>query len=470
MSVIIYELNEVPRKLFDFYATSHPKSAFAKLRNNSSLFQTHTADVGSLSPWITWPTMHRGVSNIDHEISDLGQNLNHVNKEYPNVYNLLAQQGIKVGVFGSLQSYPLPVDLDNFAFYVPDTFAAGDECFPETLTAFQAFNLSMVRANGRNVNSGIALKDAARFIQKSIELGLTPNTFLKLSNQILSEFFNINRVVRRRTSQVEIAFDLYIRQITKTKPDVSFFFTNHVASCMHRYWPTIFPEDYELGKFDESWRRQWSGEIPHAVKVANYQLQKLLDHCDVNGSELIVSSSMGQGAVTDVEPVEKQVLITNLKTLMSYLGLKGDDWEPKLSMAPIVMVTAKSEAVKVGLSKLKNILINGKNINVFETSTGDFRLDIKLVNQNSLAVYNNNIKIDAKQIGIDNVHLQDASGSYAYHIPEGILLYYKSNCNIEKQRDKTWEPVSALDFAPSLLKKFSKEIPSYMKKENLFLS
>jgi len=470
MSVIIYELNEVPRKLFDFYAISHPKSAFAKLRNQSSLFQTHTADVGSLSPWITWPTMHRGVSNIDHEISDLGQDLKHINKEYPNVYNLLAQQGIKVGVFGSLQSYPLPVDLDNFAFYVPDTFAAGDECFPETLSTFQAFNLSMVRANGRNVNSGIAVKDAARFIQKSISLGLTPNTFLKLSNQILSERLNSDRIVRRRTSQVEIAFDLYIRQLTETKPDVSFFFTNHVASCMHRYWPTVFPEDYEVGKFDESWRKQWSGEIPHAVKVANYQLQKLLDHCDINGSELIVSSSMGQGAVTDVEPIEKQVLITNLKSLMSYLGLKSDDWEPKLSMAPRVILTPKSEAVKVGLSKLKNILINGQNINVFETSTGDIRLDISLIDQDSLSVYNDNIKIDPKQIGIDNVHLQDASGSYAYHIPEGILLHYKSSHNIEKQRNKTWKPVSVLDFAPSLMKKFAKEIPSYMKKENLFLS
>jgi len=470
MSVIIYELNEVPRKLFDFYATSHPKSAFAKLRNKSSLFQTHTADVGSLSPWITWPTMHRGVSNIDHEISDLGQDLQYVNKEYPNVYNLLAQRGVKVGVFGSLQSYPLPDDLNNFAFYVPDTFAAGDECFPETLSAFQAFNLSMVRASGRNVKSGIAVKDATRFIQNSINLGLTPHTFLKLSNQIFSERFNSDRVVRRRTSQVEIAFDLYIRQLTATKPDVSFFFTNHVASSMHRYWPTVFPEDYEVGKFDETWRKQWSGEIPHAIKVANYQLQKLLDYCDSHGSELIVSSSMGQEAVTDAEPTEKEVLITNLRNLMSYLGLKAKDYEPKLAMSPQVMLSPKNEAVKAGLSKLKNIFINGRNIDVFETSTGDIRLEIILINQDSLSVYDGDIKIDPKQIGIDNVHLQDASSAYAYHIPEGILLHYKSSHFVENRSDKTWQPVSALDFAPSLMKKFSLEIPSYMQKENLFLA
>lgn len=469
MSVIIYELNEVPKKLFDFYAVSHPKSAFARLRNQSALFETHTADIGSLSPWITWPTMHRGVSNIDHEISDLGQDLKHVNQAYPNVYHLLAQQGVKVGVFGSLQSYPLPANLDNFSFYVPDTFAAGDECFPEKLSAFQAFNLSMVRASGRNVNAGIAVKDATRFIQNAIRLGLTPTTFLKLSKQVVGERLNPDRVVRRRTSQVEIAFDLYMRQLIETKPDVSFFFTNHVASSMHRYWPTIFPDDYAAGNFDEQWRSQWSEEIPHAIKVANYQLQKLLDYCDANGAELIVCSSMGQGAVSDVERTDSEVLITNLRELMRYLGIQSGDYEPKMAMSPQVMLSPKSAAVKAGLDKLKNILINGKPIDIFETSTGDIRLEIRLVNQSTLSVFDGDRQIDPRQIGIDNVHLQDASGAYAYHIPEGILLHYRSAHRVENPANETWQPVSALDFAPSLMQKFGKSVPSYMQKENLFL-
>ena len=46
MSVIVYELNEVPRRLFDFYADAFPGSAFAQLRIYSNLFETLTADVG----------------------------------------------------------------------------------------------------------------------------------------------------------------------------------------------------------------------------------------------------------------------------------------------------------------------------------------------------------------------------------------------------------------------------------------
>ena len=99
MSVVVYELNEVPQRLFNFYADAFPNSAFASLRSRSNLFKTLTADVGQLSPWITWPTMHRGVSNVDHEISELGQTLTDVNVQYPNVYNILAKGGVKVGVF-----------------------------------------------------------------------------------------------------------------------------------------------------------------------------------------------------------------------------------------------------------------------------------------------------------------------------------------------------------------------------------
>ena len=181
--------------------------------------------------------MHRGVSNLEHEISDLGQNLNNINKEYPNIYNILAKQGVKVGVFGCLQSYPLPNNLDNYQFYVPDTFAAGDECFPEILSSFQTFNLSMVKLNARNVTKGIAVKNASKFILKSKKLGLKLNTFMKLTNQLINERINSDRVVRRRTSQAEIAFDLYLKQIIDTNPDISFFFTNHLASSMLRFWP-----------------------------------------------------------------------------------------------------------------------------------------------------------------------------------------------------------------------------------------
>lgn len=462
MRTIVYELNEVPTRLFDFYAEAFPNSAFAKLRESSQLFQTTTADVGSLSPWITWPTMHRGVSNVDHEISDLGQDLTKINYDFPNVYELLTARGVKVGVFGSLHSYPLPKSLDNYSFYVPDTFAADESCFPESLNAFQAFNLSMVKSSGRNVSRRLNIKDAASFLVNARKLGLKSSTFYRLTRQIVSERINNDRVVRRRTSQVEIAFDLYLKLLIDSKPDISFFFTNHVASSMHRYWPTIFPNDYPEGKFEQDWRTRWQEEIPHSVKIANFQLAQLLSFCESTGTELIVCSSMGQAAVQDVLPIDRQVLITRIKSLMNFLGAQESDWEPRLAMAPIVMIHPKNQDVFEKIKRLQNIRINDTVINYFVTSTGDIRFDINLTNIDRLQVHEAGREISPRDLGIELVELQDASGSYAYHIPKGILIRYNPAKIQRPRKANQWGDLSALDFAPSLLKKFNCQIPAYM--------
>lgn len=467
---IVYELNEVPIRLFDFYANSFPNSAFAKLKLKSKLYKTITADVGSLSPWVTWPTMHRGVSNVDHEISDLGQNLEYVNNEFPSIFEHLSKMDVKVGVFGSLHSYPLPDNISDYSFYVPDTFAAGSECYPKKLSDFQTFNLSMVRANGRNVSKGIAVKDAGRFIVRSRSLGLTATTIGKLGYQIINEQLNKDRLVRRRTSQAEIAFDLFYDQLKQTSPDISFFFTNHVASSMHRYWPTIFPNDYPEGKFDKKWQEQWKDEIPHSIKVANFQLNKLINFCDEEDMDLIVCSSMGQAAVEDVETVSKQALITNVKKLLRYLNISDDDWEPRLSMAPLIVIKPKSTSVNRKLSQLKNISINGKNINTFLTSTGDIRLSLKLTEVDNLDIQDSGKTINSNAIGVEVINLQDASGAYAYHIPDGILMHYGPKNKVNHSDDE-WTKISVLDFAPSIINSFGGISPNYMSGDkNLFLN
>ena len=389
----------------------------------------------------------------------MGQDLSYVNKDFPNIQEILSSKGVKVGVFGSLHSYPLPKNLDNYQFYVPDTFAAGDECFPDLLSNFQKFNLSMVRSNGRNISRKIAVKDAKNFLLNAHKMGLSLKTSTRIGAQLLHERINKDRLVRRRTTQIEIAFDLYYKQLTTTNPDVSFFFTNHIASSMHRYWPTLFPEDYEKNKFDSVWLKKWSEEIPFTVKVANYQLSKLINYCNNTNSELIVCSSMGQNAVHNVEPVFTQTIITNVNRLLSYLEISKDEWEPRMSMAPLVVIRPRSEKAFEKIKKLKNILINGTTIDFKKIISGDIRLDIQLTNAKNIEVKDGEKKIDPNEIGIKNISLQDASGSYAYHIPEGILLHYIPKF---QEYSHDWKRVSTLDFAPSLLSKFKISYPKYM--------
>jgi hypothetical protein len=58
----------------------------------------------------------------------------------------------------------MPRDLSGYAFYLPDTFAAGSECFPNRLTVYQEFNLEMARDSARNVSARVPWASPLRFL------------------------------------------------------------------------------------------------------------------------------------------------------------------------------------------------------------------------------------------------------------------------------------------------------------------
>ena len=106
---------------------------------------------------------------------------------------------VKVGLFGSLHTYPIPENDESFSFYVPDTFAAGSECFPKKLETFQKFNLAMARESSRVVSKKIPGKEAAQFLMKLPEMGLKFKTATEIAAQLVEERINKWKVVRRRT-------------------------------------------------------------------------------------------------------------------------------------------------------------------------------------------------------------------------------------------------------------------------------
>lgn len=460
--IIFYELNEVPRRVFEHFAESPQCPALGKLARRARKYETVSEDSGHLSPWITWPTLHRGVTNEQHEISDFGMDLSAVDRELPPIWSLLQKGGKKVGLFGSLHSYPMPADVEDYAFYVPDTFAAGPECFPKKYEPFQAFNISMVEQNALNVKRGLPLRNAASFLRSAPGLGLAPRTVAKIAGQLGSERVNKDRVVRRRTTQTQIAFDFFLKALREEKPDASFFFTNHVASSMHRYWPALFPQDYEAGSFADDWSRQWSGEIPFAIKEADDQIGRLMAFCEKSGDyQLVVTTSMGQAAVEDRAPVNTAVTINSLTRLLDQLGVERDAWTRRPSMAPQYNLQISGEAKRRFVQKLGAIDVNGHRIDVQDLGSGVLRLELKAENIDELQVTFEGQRVDPESFGIVNLHLQDAAGANAYHIPEGLLIVYDPQ---DHQIHDAFEQhkLSTTEVAPTLLQVFGVDRPGYM--------
>ena len=291
--LIIYELNEVPPRLLQKYVKKNPKSCFAKILKKGIYKVTSTRDDGELHPWSTWPTVHRGTPNFKHNIRYINQDLKFANTKYPPLWSDLASNGIDIGIFGSLQSYP-PIYGNKYKFYLPDTFSPNSESFPKEIKYFQEFNLKLAGEN-KAISGKLEFKSVQMFLKLIFLRVISPSSFFRTLNHLVREIFNSKYKTRRSLLQPILGFDVFWKHYLKYQPNFSTFFTNHVAGMMHRYWDSTFPEDFNIDEKDVD--NFHSKSIFKAMDIADEQIKKIVQYCDLNRANLLVISSMGQESI-----------------------------------------------------------------------------------------------------------------------------------------------------------------------------
>jgi len=154
--VILYELNEVPWEVVDYYVQRRPASNLAALINGGQSLTTIHEDsekLQGLQPWRTWPSLH--TSSYDHNSFDLGQDPATFRGEA--IWDVAENAGLSVGLFGPLQSWP-PRQFAHGGFYVPDTFSKDSKTYPPQMQRFQQFNLAMTSENSFSADAPLDLK------------------------------------------------------------------------------------------------------------------------------------------------------------------------------------------------------------------------------------------------------------------------------------------------------------------------
>lgn len=459
---ILFELNEVPLRVVRHYAERHSRSAFAKILDRGRYWTTVTPDQGHLSPWITWPTLHRGVSSAEHKIAALGQDVIEADRKFPPVWQILAGAGRRVGMFGSLHSYPPPADLEAYDFYVPDTFAAGPVAKPDELAAFQQFNLHMVDRSGRNVSGELPVKQAVSFLLRSLT-GIRPATMAKIARQVATERIWRYRTARRRTIQSLLAFDLFLAQLQAKKPEAAFFFTNHVASSMHRYWPATFTGDYSATKWSDEWVRKFAGEVDYAMGEADQMLGELMALADREPDTIVlVASSMGQAAVDEsARQISTEVLLRDMAKFLRGIGVEGG-WTRRRTMEPTYTLAFEDEeTTDACMAALSNVKIADNPIEHrrLDAHAVEMVLGQPNLRDQDVTITVGNRSVAPADVGIANVPIEDEVGAAAYHIPEGMLLAYDPRSQLGRGEAP---PISTTRIAPTLLELQGVRPPAYM--------
>lgn len=474
--IILFELNEVPFRVFDDYCLARPDSALAGLAKSSLQYETISEDVTHLSPWITWPSLHRGVNDEKHGIKHLGQDLQNVNQIYPPIWKLLQEAGLNVGVGGSLHSYPLPTNHEQYSFYLPDTFANSPEAFPKELEIFQDFNLSMVAKSGRIVDTSLPITKAIKVILNQYSIGIRNTSLLSIANQLIDEKIDAAKKVRRRTYQSVLAFDVFLKQLKTKKPDFCTFFTNHAASAMHRYWAALYPDDYEEIKYSKEWLSMFSNEIFFSMEKTSLFLEELIKFTNKNEDYvLMIATSMGQKALQGY-PYHTMLNIEDLNKFMCVLGVPSGSWESRPAMSPEYSIIVENEYEDIFKYNLENLCISNKNSHIiFEYMGNGFFYWI--LNYPNMRPEDENIFLHDKKLGFEGLGLKVVNsdfseGAAAYHIPEGMLIVYdpqkeEEGINLSKKINYSRPQVSTLDITPSILRNFNQSIPSYMRNNDI---
>lgn len=464
-SIILFELNEVPYKVLNWYCELKPRSHIARLAHGSRQYRTYVNETGdnSLQPVATWSSLHRGVGTDRHRVRAFGQPLDQADAQYPPIWRILAEHGVKVGVFGSLLSYRVPENLANYAFYFPEPLANEPVTHPTYLSPFQEFNLAMSRLSGRQVSTAIDWKLVSRIVPTLPKLGLTARTLATVARQLIGERLKPATKGRRRSIQSVLAFDIFMREVQEKKPEFSTFFTNHVASAQHRFWAALFPEDYPEFHYSQEWIDNHKDEIKYAMDIADGFARRLMRFVTGNPNYLLlVASSMGQEAFNS-EPSLSYLAISDFRRFMSALGFSPEHYEQRSVMKPCYGVALNPDLTNEFKQKLNSVSVGGKPLTVEYHDGGYFLIDMSFSNYSGPQ----HVKFSGKETSFESMGISvvdDEEGAYlsADHQPEGILLMYDPVDSGPLPKPSINDKVSVLEIAPSILRHFGVPVPSYM--------
>jgi hypothetical protein len=228
------ELNELSPTLIDEFIEAGELPNFELLRSKSEVFVTDASEENSLEPWVQWPTLHTGIDDSEHGIQHLGE-ADRVRGR--GVARELADAGFKVGVFGSMNLDYGPLD----GFVVPDPWNPSSAPHPADLRAFSDFVFSAVQENSA---ARLDKRAAIPFAAYLARHGLTPKTVVAAARQLLDERRDSGVTWRRTLVLDAMSYDLFRNLVRRHNVAYATFFSNSTAHFQHYFWRNFRPDGF----------------------------------------------------------------------------------------------------------------------------------------------------------------------------------------------------------------------------------
>lgn len=461
--VLLLELNEITWNLVDPLIEAGKLPTFARLKREGAWGAPVSVDLPpQLDPWITWTTVYTGRAQAEHNVFFLQQPPETIRAR--RVWEICDEAGLRVGVYGSLCSWP-PRAVEGF--YVPDTFAPDTATHPPSLQPIQQLNLTYTRSvRLPNDDDGLAFK--ARLGAKLVSLGLSAKTLTRIVRQLVRERREPKSRWRRVALQPLVNFDFFKRLYREHRPDFASFHTNHVAHYMHTYWKAMRPEAFPQETAPEE-TQTYGGAIEHGYVAADELLKNVLELLDKE-TVLVVASSMGQKPfVSELKKGKRIGQLRSLDRLLEILG-EGDRVRALSTMSDQFNLYADdAETMRAVESKLRAAYVDAPERLMFNVDALDASLTVTLrhydeTTEDSRCRFPHLAGADGDSSSDGDFRYEDlvyGTGMVksGCHDPVGVLLVYGAGV-------RPGARVGAcdnLDIAPTLLTLLGLPIPSEMR-------
>lgn len=453
--VLFIELNEITWNLIDPLIAAGKLPTFARLKAEGAWASPMSVDLApQLDPWITWTTVYTGREQADHNVFHLQQPPESIHAK--RIWEICRDAGLKVGVFGSLGSYP-PQKVNGF--YVPDTFSPDTATYPAKLNPIQRLNITYTRSvRLPGDEDGLAFK--AKLGTQLLRLGLRPATCSKIVRQLATERFSPEKRWQRVVLQPAVNFDFFSSLYGEHRPDFASFHTNHVAHFQHTYWRAMQPDAFPQ-KTTDAESKTYGGAIEFGYRSADQLLKRAVDLCD-NDTILVVASSMGQKPyVSDLKNGKSIGQIRSLDKLVEILGLK-DKVKTLSTMSDQFNLYGTPEEIQTAKGRLSDAYIDSPDRPIFFVTEMDDFLTLNLRPYDEIdddaQCYFPHLGTDPT-IRYEDLVYQTGHTKSGCHDPKGMMMIYGKG--VKSGHEVT--DVNNLDIAPTLLTMLGLPVPPEMK-------
>jgi hypothetical protein len=457
--VLLVEMNEISWRL------AEPLCAAGKLPTLTEFIHagvrgTPVADEQSphLDPWISWTTVYTGRPREEHGVRFLEQPPETVTG--PRIWDIAADAGRSVGVYGSIMSWPPRKNVRGF--WVPGTFSPGPETFPPELQPIQELNLSQTRAH-TPLAGGQRLVQLLRLAFQLKRLGLRTASIAEAISFLVRSRLRPHRKWEKVSLQPLINLDFFEALYRHHRPDLATFHTNHVAHYQHRFWRAFDPTPF-LVKPSAEEVRHFGPAIEFGYRVADRLLKRLWKMADDN-TVVIVASGLGQQpyVVEDFAEGRTIVRVRDINQVIALCGLDGH-CTPFSVMAPQWNLRVPDADRR---ARAEQVLASAwyrtpeTKLFAFETAGDTICFNISQKNLKPL-------DLDAPCVipeGGQRFPLRefcatgDATPKEGYHEREGVVVFRGSGV----RRGARLNACTNLDLAPTILHLLGLPVPSYMK-------